>query len=165
MKLLFKNTTQFSKDIYKTFLTFHSKTYDLPYFLYTFTILLLLLFCIVSQIVSYNYHLAAIYIVIFLVFLFWRFFHPINTVKKEYNSEKITKESKISYLFFNKYYIVNFNNSSKTLYYRNIRRVFETDTFFYFYLDKTHAFLINKDTFTLRSIRRLLSIYKKENFL
>lgn len=150
MKVLFKNTTKFSKDIYTNFLIFHSKTYDLSYFLYTIGILLLLLFCMAVQISSQHYYLVAIYIAIFLAFLFYRFFHPIKTVKKEYNSDKITQESNITYLFFEKYYIVHYNNCSRTMYYRNIRRVFETDTFFYFYLDKTHAYLIQKNTFTLR---------------
>ena len=150
MKVLFKNTTKFSKDMYTKFLTFHSKTYDFSYLLYTFVISLILIFCFVVQISGNNYFLASIFMIILLIFLFYRFFHPLNTVKKEYNSEKITKERNASYLFFEKYYIVNLNKSSKTLYYRNLYRVFETDTFFYLYIDRTHAFIMKKDSFTLR---------------
>lgn len=150
MDLLFKNTTQFSADLYSEFLSFHNKTYRFSYHLYTFFISLVLLFCMAGHIVYQNYWLTGIFLLLWLIFLCWRIFRPITLVKKEYEGEKVTKEQEITYLFFDKSFVVHFNNNNQTFYYSNIHRIFETDTFFYFYLDKTYAFIIHKNCFSKR---------------
>ena len=43
MKLLFKNTTRYSEEVYKEFLSFHQNKYQFRYTLYTFVIAMLLI--------------------------------------------------------------------------------------------------------------------------
>ena len=150
MELLFKNTTKFSENIYTDFLLFHNKTYRFSYYLYTIGISFLLLFCIAGHIAYQNYFLLVVFLLLLFIFLYWRTSHPTKTIKKEYEGEKITKQQEITYLFYPNYFEVHYQDSINVMYYRNIYRVFETDAFFYLYLDKTHAFLIDKETFSIR---------------
>ena len=52
-----------------------------------------------------------------------------------------------------------------TVKYLNLRKVFETKDFFYLYLDKTHAFIINKKNFSIGTSLDFSRFIKKKCFL
>ena len=91
MKMLFKNTTKYSKECYENFLIFHNKKFGISSNLYTLVIVLLITFCLVLQYKSGNIKLAFVFILALILFLLWRIFYPIKEVKDEFNSKKITK--------------------------------------------------------------------------
>ena len=95
MKVLFKNKTKYTKEMYKEFLEFHEEKYGTTYYLYTIIFILAFVFCIVMQLKYANYLLALITAITLIGFVFWRFYHPIKTVKKEIKSKKIEEEQEI----------------------------------------------------------------------
>lgn len=147
MKILFKNKTKYDKKTYNEYLQFHNNTFSNKYMFYTIIVGLLLFFCFAMQ-VKYNYYTLAICLfIIFFIFLYWRLFHPIYEVKKEFKSKKISQEQEFTFKFYEKYFTICHNiNYTKIKYYK-LYKIYETPTFFYLYIDKEHAFLINKNGF------------------
>ena len=70
MKVLFKNKTKYSKEIYEEFLGFHQEKYGTRYYAYTALIAIALLFCIVLQIQSKHYWIALLTIFILAYFYY-----------------------------------------------------------------------------------------------
>ncbi len=162
MKILFKNTTKYSKEIYNAFQSFHSQKYSFSYNLYTLSIIFLILFCIIINVTYNNYTSSIFFCCIFTFFILWRFFHPIFTVKKELESEKIAKEKCFSFIFYNNKFKVKDKTAYDIIRYSKIRKAFETDNFFYLYVDRTHAFILDKNCFSIGNTKDFSSFLKEK---
>ncbi len=160
MKMLFKNTTKYSKECYENFLIFHNKKFGISSNLYTLVIVLLITFCLVLQYKSGNIKLAFVFILALILFLLWRIFYPIKEVKDEFNSKKITKESTFIFRFYEKYFTISDGTQIDKYYYWKLYRIFNTNDYYYFYLDRKYAFLINKNGFSLGSEKDFSSFIK-----
>ena len=148
LKILFKNTTQYTKKVYDKFLEFHRKKYRIPYIAFNVIIIACILFCLILQIQYHNFNVAILICVILTVFVLWRYLHPIFEIEKEYKSDKIKKEKVFTFKFYDNYMTCeDLKHISKYKYYR-LRKIFETDDFFYIYLNKSHAFLLDKSSFS-----------------
>lgn len=151
MKVLFKNHTQYTHQVYDDFLAFHHDKYHFRYQLYTFMVCLAFLFCLVLQVYYHYYSVAFLFCIGLTSFLLWRFLHPIHEVKKERESEKIQKEEKFTFRFFEKQVEVSNRKEYCKVSYGKIKHVFETPEYFYLYIDKTHSFLLAKNGFCVGS--------------
>ena len=149
MKVLFKNKTKYSKEAYDEFLEFHQEKYGFSYYTYTFAIAVALLFCFVMQIQSKNYFISILTFVILVLFLLWRFYNPIQTVKQEKQSKKIENEQEFIFKFFEKKFLIYSQKLNRQVFYWQLHKVFETEEYFYLYIDKTHAFLLDKQSFEI----------------
>ena len=147
MKLLFKNKTKYTKAVYEKFLAFHNKKYHFSYTLYTATISAFILFFIIVQIKVHNINIAILLCCGITSFILWRFFRPISDISKEYKSEKIQNEQEFTFKFYDKYFIIEDDKVFSEIKYYQLYRAFETDDFFYLYIDKSHSFLIDKSKF------------------
>lgn len=151
LKALFKNTTKYNKTVYQEFLQFHSKHYKFSSTLYTAAIIALFLFCVIVQVKSHNFTLAITFCFLLTSFFLWRLFHPIFEVSKEWKSSKIQNEKEFTFLFFEKYFKIRDKLQVQHISYRKLYKIFETSTFFYLYIDRTHAFLLDKSSFSIGS--------------
>lgn len=163
LKLLFKNKTKYTRTVYDKYLSFHTKKYSFSYKIYTMVIIFLILFCLILQVKYHYYNLAIIFCIILTCFFLWRFLHPIKQVQDEYNGETLTQEKKFTFCFYEKYFTIkNKREFNKIKYYR-LYRIFETSNFFYLYIDKTHAFLIDKSTFSIGNSNDFASFLRHKN--
>ena len=162
MELLFKNQTQYTKKNYQKYLEFHQSKYSNWYQLYTILIIILLIFCIISNIQYSNYILSIIFILILITFCFLRFKYPTKKIKKELKTEKFDKEKTFTFYFYNKYFIISDGKSKSKIHYFLLYKIFETDDFFYLYIDKDHAFLLEKTKFTKGNKKEFISFLKKK---
>ena len=165
MKILFKNKTKYTKEIYKEFVEFHNKKYHLQYVAFNIFIIALLLFFVICQIRYKYYVLAIISCMVFTAFCLYRFFHPISVVKKELNGKTIKEEKSFTFKFYDKYFKVESGIELNLVKYYKLRRCFETKDFFYLYIDKTHAFLINKENFSIGNSNDFSNFIRKKCFL
>ena len=149
MEILFKNKTRYSEDLYTKFLIFHDKNYSLPYSLHTAFIVFFILFSIIIQIKANNFAVAIFFFIGITIFILWRFFGPIEEVKENFESDKIVNEKIFTFEFYKKYVKICDNNGYSFLKYKNIDKVFETSNFFYIYIDKNHALLLDKTGFCI----------------
>lgn len=159
---LFKNTTIYTNKIYKQFTDFHTKEYRFSYQLYTAIVCVSLLFCFILQVIYHYYTLAICLATILTFFFLWRFFHPISSIKKESNSDKYKSENKYTFIFYTKSMEVVSLDTIVKISYCNLYKIFETNDFFYFYVDKKHAFLISKSGFEKSSSLDFSNFVQKE---
>lgn len=108
---------------------------------------MLILFFIMLYIEYHYYGIAIIFCACLTSFILWRYFHPIEEVQKDYHSDKITKETSFTFSFYNKYFKVYSKMQYSVIYYKELYKIFETDNFFYLYLDSRHSLLIEKSGF------------------
>ena len=147
MEILFKNTTKYTKKIYEEFLTFHSNTFKLSYFLLNTLVFLLLLFVICMNI-YYNFFLISIILFFALaIFIYIKYIRPIFTVKNEYNSNIIQNEESFTFKFYDTKFSVENLNSIHTHKYSDLYKIYENSNFYYLYIDKTHSYILNKNNF------------------
>lgn len=162
LKILFKNITKYNSNIYEKFLTFHNKRHRFTYILYTIIIIALLLFCIIIQVQSHNLTLAITFCAIVTCFFLWRYLHPISIVSKEFQSEKIKDEKEFTFIFYEKYIKIRDKLKFDIIKYYKLYKIYETSTFFYLYIDKTHAFLLDKSKFCIGSCEDFSKFIKKK---
>lgn len=144
------------------FLEFHQKKFRLQYTLYTAYIIALLLFLLIVQIYAHNFTLAIIFCSIISGFFLWRFLHPISEVSKEFKSDKIQNEQKFTFIFYKNNFKMRTNLQTYVMNYSQLYKIFETSSFFYLYIDKTHAMLLNKENFSIGSADDFSNFIRKK---
>ena len=148
MEKLFENKTTYNKDTYMEFLRFHTKTFNLSYMAYTFFWAVIFMYCIYLSF-SLNERLQGVIITLVLIgFVFYRLYKPKKIVEKELKSDKISSNNSNTFTFYQKNFKVKNNNGSFEFRYFMLHRVFETDKFFYLYVNEENAFLVSKRSFT-----------------
>ncbi|MCI8470170.1 MAG: YcxB family protein [Clostridia bacterium] len=162
MKVLFKNKTTYTKATYDKFLAFHSKKYHFSYTAYTALVVAFILFGLVLQVKAHNFTLAIVLCCSLTAFVLWRFFRPISDVSKEYKSEKIQKEKQFTFKFYHKFFTIEDEKEYSKMKYYQLYKVFETADFFYLYIDKTHALLLDKTKFKKNNPSEFLDFIKRK---
>ena len=147
-KLLFKNSTQYSENLYNEFAEFHSAKFSLKYDLFTIFILILLLYCLISTILNGIYFLSIIFAITLFIFGFYRFFGPIKFYEKESTNTSITDTQTFKFYFYDRYFKIRNNSDYDKLSYLKLYKVFETKNFFYLYFNKKYSFVVDKSGFT-----------------
>lgn len=165
MKILFKNKTKYTKTAYNKFLQFHQNKYGLRYKFNTIIIILLLCFCFITNLKYSNFNIALIFFISLILYCFNRFAHPVKIVKKELKTEKFEKEKEFTFTFYENFLTISYDKDSAQIKYRKLYRFYETDDFFYLYINKDHAFLLDKSTFCIGDISNFMSFLKKKCWL
>ena len=147
LKLLFKNKTIYSKDVYESFLEFHRKKYSFRYKLYNLFMIFVILACIIFLISYKHFSTAIIFCIILTGFIFWRFLKPVYDVNKEFKSGKISDSHTFTFKFYNDYFTIEDNKIVSKVRYNQLYKFFDNRNFYYLYIDKNHSFLIDKSGF------------------
>lgn len=164
MKILFKNKTKYTKQAYQKYLEFHQDKYGNKYQFTTILYILLLVFCIIMNLKYSNIITSLILTLILIVFCFYRFFYPIKKVKNELETEKFKKEKEFTFTFYEKYFVISDKKISEKIKYWQLHKVFETKDFFYLYINKDHAFLLDKTTFIKGNTFNFFRFLKKKTW-
>ncbi len=164
MKVLFKNKTQYTKQTYQKYLNFHQNKYGLRYQFITILFILFLSFCAIMNFKYKNYPTALCVLICLLIFIYWQFFHPQKIVDKEIKTEKFENEEFFTFTFYEKYFTITNKCIRQKLKYRHLVRIFETGDFFYLYVNKDHAFLLEKSGFTVGDTTKFLKFLKRKRW-
>ena len=162
MEILFKNKTKYTKEIYQKYLQFHQNKFGMKYKFITILSILLLSFCFIINLKYLNYDTAFIFIIILILFFIYRFFYPTKKIQKELKTEKFEKEKEFTFVFYDKFFIISNKKDSEKIKYWKLYKVYETEEFFYLYIDKNHAFLIDKSSFSTGATSEFLKFLKKK---
>lgn len=148
MELKFKNITKCSEQIYKDFLKFHNKRFGKKEALHLFIMLLFIVYIIVFNIKNHNFTFIIIISLIGLLAMFvYKVYHRETIADKELKSPKVQTKDEFIYNFYNMYFEVIRNNKKQRVWYVRLYRVYQDDINFYFYLDETHAYVMDKKGF------------------
>lgn len=145
---LFVNKTTYTKDMYVEFLKFHNKKYNPIYIAYTLFWAFLFFLCIILSFDSGSRTQGVLVTIILICFLIYRIVRPQLIVDKEMNSDKLEGNITNTFTFYEKNFEVK-NANGKFIYkYSNLRKIFETQDYFYLYVTKENAFLLSKSAFS-----------------
>ena len=164
-KLLFKNSTQYSKKLYDEFTQFHNKKNSRYYDLFTVFILILIVYCIYSTLKAKVFPLSIIFLAIFILFAGYRVFYPFFFYKKEITKKSITKEKTFNFYFYNTYFKVKNNSNFDKIPYFKLYRVYETEKYFYLYLLKNYSFIIDKNGFNQGTSKEFSNFIKNKMWI
>lgn len=164
MNILFKNKTKYTKNAYQKYLNFHQTKFGTNYKFTTILTILLLCFCIIITLKNSYYTTSFIFIIFLAIFCFYRFLYPVKKIEKEIKTEKFEKEKEFTFTFYENFFIISDKNSSEQIKYLKLYKVYETDDFFYLYINKDHAFLLDKYTFLIGDTSDFLKFLKKKNY-
>lgn len=164
MEKLFENTTTYTPEIYHEFVKFHNKKYNFKYHLYTLAILICIIFCMVSQFLNNNIFMGILFVFVMVIFLLYRVYHPYFLTKKEASSDKVKKQLRNTYSFYDKYMEIKNSNDTIKLKYHKLYKIFETENYFYLYLNKTYSFVLDKNSFSVGSSEDFYKFMKRKLF-
>ena len=86
-------------------------------------------------------------------------------IQKELKTEKFEKEQTFTFKFYEKYFSISNNKQIEEIKYWKLYKVYESKEFFYLYIDKEHAFLLNKSTFVKGNPEDFFKFIKKKCLL
>lgn len=162
MKILFKNKTRYTKKAYQKYIQFHQEKYGHKYTFTTIVTILLLAFCFITNIKYSNYPTSIIILIALIVFCVYRFFYPIKKIQKELKTDKFKNEKEFTFKFYEKYFIISDKTNYDKIKYRQLYKVFKTKDFYYLYINKDHAFIINKNTFSIGNPDNFFTFIKRK---
>lgn len=158
MKPLFKNVTKYTANNYKKFAEFHSNKYSFSHNIYTLIMSILLLYCVILNIKNKNILLILFFLLLLILFLIWRLYIPNKRYQKMKENYKNNKASEFEFSFYKNYFTIN----KKTLYYFKLFKVFETNDYFYLYVNEDNAALVSKKGFKIGSADEFSKFIKKK---
>lgn len=171
MELKFKNITRCSEQLYKEFLKFHNKKFGKKEVMQLLFMLFAILYIIVFNIKNHNFTFIIIIVMVALIaFFIYKVLHREKVADKELKSPKIKNKDEIIYNFYNMYFEVIRNNKKQRIWYQQLHKIYQDNLNFYFYLDETHALLIDKKGFIKGNLdefkdfiqKRCILQYRKE---
>lgn len=165
MSPIFKNVTTYTAKEYKEFLEFHGEKHNFKYLTFTFALSLFLILCSVIQFSSRHSALGILFVLLLLTFLGYQILHPLYIVRKEVKNGKISSNSQNTFSFFDKSFKIKNRDGISKVRYRELYKVYETETFFYLYINSTYAFLVSKKGFIIGSEKNFSKFLKKKVWL
>lgn len=161
MEPLFKNVTKYTANNYKEFAEFHSNKYSFSHNIYTLIMSILLLYCVILNIKNKDILLILFFLLLLILFLVWRLYIPNKRYQKMKENYKNNKVSEFEFSFYKNYFTIN----KKTLYYFKLFKIFETNDYFYLYVDEDNAALVSKTGFKVGSADEFSKFIKKKCLL
>ena len=158
MKPLFKNITIYNSKNYNEFVKFHGDKFSFSYNLYTLVLLALIIYCIVLNIIQKNIQLFFLFLAMFTLTVFFRMYLPTKRYQETKKKFSISKQTSVTINFYNFYFKID----KKVYPYLKSYKVFETQDYFYLYIDEEHAALVNKKGFKIGNVEEFTDFIKKK---
>lgn len=143
MKVLFKNTTRYTKENCNNFIKFHTNKYGKKELIRMLLATLMILYILIFNIVYKNWLLVLGLIALGgIVYL-------ITNYRNEKKAKKKSKVKEFSFYFYEKYIKIKYRKEFERLTYFNLHKIFETEQYFYLYVDEKSSLILNKDGFEI----------------
>lgn len=161
MDLLFRNTTTYNSKKYDKFLQFHEKNFSFSYNLYNIIMIILLLYCMIINIIQKNVQFTILFLAMLAILILIRIYWPIKKYEKNEKQYSNNENSTFTFLFYKYFFTIN----EETFYYLKLYKVFETDSYFYLYINSDNAILLEKTGFEVGTSEDFSKFIKKKCFL
>lgn len=158
MKPLFKNITIYNSKNYNQFVKFHGEKFNFSYNMYTLLMLALILYCIVLTIIQKNFLLLLIFLAMFALTVLFRMYLPVKRYQKTKKKLAQSKQTSVTINF----YKFHFKIEQKVYPYLKLYKVFETQDYFYLYINKDQAVLVSKKGFKIGNAGDFTDFIKKK---
>jgi len=159
MKPLFKNITIYNSKNYNQFIKFHGEKFNFSYNMYTLLMLVLILYCFILNIIQKNILLVFLFLIMFALTIVFRLYLPAKRYKETKKNFSKNKSNSVTINFFKFYFKVG----KKVCPYLKLYKVFETQDYFYLYVDEENAVLVDKKGFKLGTVEDFTEFIKKKS--
>lgn len=160
MNPLFKNITTYDSKNYNQFLEFHKKNFSFSYNFFNIILLIMLLYFIIMNIIEKAFPFVLLFVGLIIFLFLIRIYIPMKRHEKTEAKYNNNQEDTFTFSFYKYYFTV----SDKTFYYFKLYKTFETEDYFYLYLDDENAVLISKSGFEIGSSEEFSKFIKKKCF-
>ncbi len=146
MEILFENKTVYTQDLYDKYIKFHSKKYGVQELIaYALGVILIIILAI-RTVKDFGWKAILIWGVVALTVFLCR--KRVFKSREQYKSVVSRKTEKAIYRFYDRYFESTYQDETTKISYFEIKKVFELSDRYYLYLDKNHACVLLKDSFT-----------------
>ena len=163
MKVLFKNTTKYTEEQYWKFLKFHDSKFGIQYRILTIIVSIIILYMVAANIIAKNMTVVYILFIVFVGFLCYRYFSQKKIVKDEIKGESLQKQKEYTFTFYEDKIHIHDDKEEQYIQYNQIYKVFETNEYFYMYIDKTHSLMLSKSGFVVGNSEDF-AVFMKEKY-
>lgn len=146
MELLFKNETMYTKDLYDKYIKFHSRRYGVQELIFYALLAFLLVVLTIRAFKDFGLITIGIWILVIAIIYVYR--TRIFKSREQYKGIARKQSEKAVYNFYDKYFESSYQGETTKISYFEIKKVFELSDRYYLYLDKNHACVLLKDSFT-----------------
>ena len=143
MKILFKNTTQYTKENCNQFIEFNTKKYGKRDFIKMALLTICIAYILIFNLIHKNW--LFIIIALLLGIIFYLFYQ--NQLQKKEKSKKKVKE--FTFFFYERYIKIKYKRQFERLSYFSLYKIFETKQYFYLYLDEKSSLILDKKGFSI----------------
>lgn len=156
MKVLFKNTTKYTKENCNNFLEFHTNKYGKKELLKMILFGICILYILIFNIVYKNWLLVLGAILLgLIVYLIEK-----NKSEKQAKGKKKVKE--FTFYFYEKHIKIKHRREFERLKYFQLHKIFETDEYFFLYLDDKKSLILSKDGFEVGTPKEFSKFIKNK---
>ena len=156
MKILFKNTTKYTKENCNNFLEFHTNKYGKKELLKMILFGICILYILIFNIVYKNWLLVLGTILLSgMIYLI----EKKKSVKQQRNKNK---EKEFTFYFYEKHIKIKYRREFERLKYFQFHKIFETDEFFFLYLDDKKSLILSKNGFEIGNPKEFSKFIKNK---
>ena len=147
MKILFKNTTEYTKDNYNEFIKFHQDKFGAKTILKFTAVGLCLLYIFIVNLINLNWTFIGLFLIIgLIVFILNRL---MISMQVEDRKNKIKSKRKFTFYFYENYIKVKCGRRFERLSYFGLYKIFKTDEYFFLYTDEDNSLILSKSGFEI----------------
>lgn len=156
MKILFKNTTKYTKENCDNFVEFHSNKYGKKELLRLILMGICIMYILVFNMVYRNW-----------IFVLGSFFlgiiiYLIEKNKAEKREKKKERVKEFTFYFYEKHIKIKYKRNFERLKYFQLHKIFETDEYFFLYLDEKQSLILSKSGFEVGTARGFSKFIKNK---
>lgn len=156
MKILFKNTTKYTKKNRDNFLKFHSNKYRRKELTRIILFAICILYILVSNILYKNWLLVIVAVLFGVIgYLILQ-----NKLKNEEKNKNKIKE--FTFYFYEKHIKIKYKRSFERLKYFQLHKIFETSEYFFLYLDERNSLILSKEGFEVGTPKTFSAFIKNK---
>lgn len=156
MKILFKNTTKYDKENCDNFVEFHSNKFGKKQTLKMVLIGICILYILIFNIVYKNWGLVLGAILIGLII------YLIENSKSAKKAKKKERIKEFTFYFYEKHIKIKYRRQFERLKYFQLHKIYETDEYFFLYLNEKSSLILNKAGFEVGTPKEFSKFIKNK---
>lgn len=146
MEILFENKTAYTQDLYDKYIKFHSRKYGVQELIAYVLGTILMIILAIRTVKDFGWKAILILGAVLLIIFLCR--KRIFKSREQYKNIAMRRVEKAVYKFYDRYFESTYQGEITKISYFEIKKVFELSDRYYLYLDKSHACVLLKDSFT-----------------
>lgn len=147
MKVLFKNTTEYTKENYNEFVKFHQEKFGVKTIIKLAVFCLCIIYIFIANLINLNWKLLGILVFVGIcVYIVTKI--RLNTEVQD-RKKNIKRKKKFTFYFYENFIKVKSGKKSQRIMYFELYKIFQTEEYFFLYTDEDHSLILNKKGFEI----------------